>query len=99
MQASFCKFPLGEKLGKTVSVREHRQCLLCLRATSQAEVLALPFDDCRKSEAAMLRACKLSEGSLRVLGCIGSLYKTHKGVTAHLWDNVELSGCGALHRQ
>lgn len=35
---------------------------------------------------------KLSEGNLRVLGCIGSLSKTHTGVTAHLWT---ASGCPA----
>jgi len=35
---------------------------------------------------------KLPEGNLRVLGCIGSLSKTHTGVTAHLWT---ASGCPA----
>lgn len=35
---------------------------------------------------------KLPEGNLRVLGCIGSLFKTHTGVTAHLWT---ASGCPA----
>ena len=47
---------------------------------------------CEGTQAVLAIFGKLSEGNLRVLGCIGSLYKTHTGVTAHLWT---ASGCPA----
>lgn len=39
----------------------------------------------REHRQCLLCFCNLPEGRLRVLGCIGSLYKTHLGITAHNW--------------
>ena len=47
---------------------------------------------CEGTQAVLAIFGKLPEGNLRVLGCIGSLSKTHTGVTAHLWT---ASGCPA----
>ena len=47
---------------------------------------------CEGTQAVLAIFGKLPEGNLRVLGCIGSLFKTHTGVTAHLWT---ASGCPA----
>lgn len=47
---------------------------------------------CEGTQAVLAIFAKLPEGNLRVLGCIGSLSKTHTGVTAHLWT---ASGCPA----
>lgn len=49
----------------------------------------------REHRQCLLFFCNLSVGRLRVLGCIGSLLKTHTGVTAHLGIAVRLSGYGA----
>lgn len=46
----------------------------------------------REHRQCLLCFCNLSVGRLRVLGCIGSLFKTHTGVTAHFSDSVRLSG-------
>lgn len=45
---------------------------------------------CEGTQAVLAIFGKLPEGNLRVLGCIGSLSKTHTSVTAHLWT---ASGC------
>jgi len=47
---------------------------------------------CEGTQAVLAIFGKLPGENLRVLGCIGSLSKTHTGVTAHLWTE---SGCPA----
>ena len=45
---------------------------------------------CEGTQAVLAIFGKLPARNLRVLGCIGSLSKTHTGVTANLWT---ASGC------
>lgn len=54
---------------------------------------------CEGTQAVLAIFGKLPEGNLRVLGCIDSLFKTHKGVTAHSSDSVRLSGSVVRHGQ
>ena len=53
----------------------------------------------REHRQCLLFFCNLSVGRLRVLRYIGSLHKTHTGVTAHFGIAVRLSGYGAWHKQ
>ena len=48
----------------------------------------------REHRQCLLCFCNLPEGRLRVLDCIGSLHKTHSGITAHNWtEQVVLLRC------
>ena len=51
----------------------------------------------REHRQCLLFFCKLPGGNLRVLGCIGSLSKTHTGVSAHFRTATGLSGSEAWH--
>ena len=52
---------------------------------------------CGRPQAVLAIRGKLPVGSLRVLGCIGSLLKTHTGVSACFRRTVRMSGFRALH--
>ena len=50
----------------------------------------------------LLFFCKLPGGNLWVLGCIGSLLKTHTGVSAllrYLWNFLVITGKAAIRRK
>lgn len=60
----------------------HNQCLLFLRATSQAGVLALTFGDCRKSEVAFATSLQTSHREFACCVSLGERFATHKCVSA-----------------
>ena len=67
-------------------------CILIWRMSRQQSVKPI-CGPVREHRQCLLRlSIILDNRNLRVLGCIGSLSKTHTGVTAHLWT---ASGCPA----
>ena len=61
-------------------------------ASQFSQVFTWENGACEGTQAVLAIFGKLPGGNLRVLGCIGSLSKTHTGITAHLWT---ASGCPA----
>ena len=69
-----------------------RECLHSHLANVATAIGEADLRACEGTQAVLAIFGKLPVGNLRVLGCIGSLSKTHTGVTAHLWT---ASGCPA----